>query len=167
MSLQHRAPSRHLLNERASQHRIHPALVLFPLVLVVTIGCGPGGPSHAELVNEPAFAATMPGASEQDSGGANSNTGLNAHTSYAWRSLATVEDQDDVVAWHSAAYEADGWTPISWPYVTMSNGTFAQHAWRRGDLVIGLGFKRPVGGYEITITYHPDRRAEERWPDTT
>ena len=158
MSLQHLRPSRQPLDERASQRRVHPAFVLLPLVLVVTLGCGPGGPSSAELANEPAFAATMPGASEQDSGGADSNTGLNAHASYAWRSLATVDDQDDVVAWHSAAYEADGWTPISWPYVTMSNGRYAQNAWRRGDVVIGLGFKRPVGGYEMTITYQPDRR---------
>lgn len=164
MPLQRRRPSRDTLNERASQRRLHPAFVLLPLVLVVTMGCGPGGPSSTELANEPAFAATMPGASELDSGGADSNTGLNAHASHVWRSLATVDDQDDVVAWHSAVYEADGWKPISWPYVTMSNGTFAQNAWRRGDLVIGLGFKRPVGGYEITITYHPDRRAEERWP---
>jgi hypothetical protein len=66
MSLQHLWPSRHPPNGRASQRRVHPAFVLLPLVLAVTFGCGPGGPSSAELANEPAFAATMPGASEQD-----------------------------------------------------------------------------------------------------
>jgi hypothetical protein len=131
--------------------------VLLPLALLVTLGCGPGGPSRAELANEPAFAATMPGASEQDWGGADSNTGLNAHTSHAWRILATSADQHDVVAWYSATYEAAGWTPIFWPYITMRSGRFPQNAWRRGDLVLGLGFEGSGGGHEITITYQPER----------
>lgn len=129
---------------------------MLPLALLVTLGCGPGGPSRAELANEPAF-ATMPGASEQDRGGADSNTGLNAHTSYAWRILATSADQDDVVAWYSATYEAVGWTPIFWPHITMRSGRFPQNAWRRGDLVLGLGFAGSGGGHEITITYQPER----------
>lgn len=131
--------------------------VLLPLVLLVTLGCGPGGPSYAELAGDPTFAATMPGATEGDSGGADPNTGLNAHTGYAWRILATEADQDDVVAWYSGTYEAAGWTPIFWPYITMRSGRFPQNAWRRGDLVLGLGFEGSGGGHEITITYQRER----------
>jgi hypothetical protein len=149
------------MNESRNERRLPAWYILVPLVLFFVLGCGPGGPSRAELARERAFAATMPGASELDWGGADPNTGLNAHTGYAWRILATPEDPGDVVAWYSAVFEAAGWTPISYSYVTMREGRFGQNAWRRDDLVMGLGFTGSGGAHELTITYQPDRRYDK------
>jgi hypothetical protein len=142
-------------------------LVLFVLVALLNAqGCAPGGPSRAELFAEPEFAATMPGASEQGRGGSDAAFSLEgSYESFATRMLVAQDDEESVLSWHRAAYEAVGWTPVGYSYIGMQDGRSPQNAWRRGGLVLGLGFPDrdrlhvayPAGTlYEITIIYRPD-----------
>ena len=107
----------------------------------------------------------MPGASDVSRGGQNASTGIEGSTySYAWRMLASQDVEAAVLAWHRETVELDGWTPVGYPYIAMQDGHFPANAWRRGDLVLGLGFpdrrwlhgEYPEGTlYEVTITYQP------------
>ena len=73
-------------------------------------------------------------------------------------------EQAAVVDWYRSALESSGWTPTDYGYIAMMDGTSTAHAWRRGDLVMGLGFpdrdrlhaSYPAGTlFEVTITYQP------------
>jgi hypothetical protein len=134
-------------------------------VLLAAAACGPGGPSSKDLDAEPAFTTTMPGAADFQRGGQNASTGIEGSTfSYAWRIQLSQDVEAAVLAWHQDTFEVDGWMPVNYPYITMQDGHFPANAWRRGDLVLGLGFpdrhwlnrEYPAGTlYEVTITYQP------------
>jgi hypothetical protein len=108
----------------------------------------------------------MPGASEEGRGGSDAAFSLEgSYESFATRMLVSQDDEDTVLSWHRAAYEALGWAPVDYPYIAMHDGRFPQNAWRRGELVLGLGFPdrgrlqvtHPGGTlYEVTITYRPE-----------
>ena len=138
------------------------------IVMLVGAGCGPGGPSYDELAAETAFATTMPGASEESRGGDDARSTVEGSTySFATRLLRSADDEGTVLAWHRDALEGDGWVPADFAYIAMLDGFTPSNAWRRGDLVLGLGFpdrdrlanlgrKYPDGTlYEVTITYRP------------
>ena len=142
-------------------------LLLFVLVpLLAAQGCAPAEPSREDLFAEPEFAVTAPGASEQGRGGSNAAFSLeSSFESFAWRMLISPDDEDAVLLWHRAAFDAAGWAPAGRAYIGMHDGRFPQNAWQRGHLVLGLGFPDrgwlsvayPAGTlYEMTITYRPD-----------
>lgn len=84
----------------------------------------------------------MPGSEFIRDGGAdprwNIEGSTNAHASNIW---VTDASPDEVVAWYTA--ELEGWTPDVYPHITMLDGHFPEHAWRRDELVIALGFPDP------------------------
>lgn len=139
--------------------------IVVALVAVTACAPRPGGPSRADLAGEPVFAAVMPGASELSGGGQDDQGGVEGATySYATRILLSEDDKDTVVAWHRAAFEAAGWVAAPNSSIAMADGHYTDFAWRRGNLVLGLGFPRrnelsreyPAGTmYETTITYQP------------
>jgi hypothetical protein len=159
------------VNNPRSHLRILGALLV--VVLLAAAAClPPGGPSARELAADDSFAATMPGACDVGSGGggdARSSIGGSSYA-YATRVVIAKDDEEAVLAWHRSELEGNGWTPIGWPYITMRDGRFPPHAWRRGDRVLGLGYPDrgwinrncpDFGGrtvYELTITYQPDAR---------
>ena len=73
-------------------------------------------------------------------------------------------DEKAVVDWYRAALESDGWAPADYGYIWMMDGRSTSHAWRQGDLVMGLGFPERDARwpsdpaktlFEVTITYQP------------
>jgi hypothetical protein len=156
------------IQRRRQQRGSRRLWFLVGFVILAETACGPGEPSYDELVVEPAFAATMPGASEDSSGGDDARSTVEgSFNSFATRLLRSDDDEKTVLAWHSGALEADGWVPVDFAYIAMRDGHVPANAWRRGDLVIGLGFPDPdqlsrdgrevPGGtwFELTITYQP------------
>ena len=119
------------------------ALLLITTLLGL-VACSPGGPSYDELASEPIFATAMPGATELGTGGHGPERTIEGATfGYASRMFASDEDAPAVLAWHQAAYEADGWTRIGFTLTAMTDGRLPEHAWQRGDLTIGFGFPDP------------------------
>ena len=79
--------------------------------------------------------------------------------------LVADADEAAVETWYREMLESDGWAPTAFGYIGMMDGRFTQHAWRRGELVIGLGFpdrdrlrqSYPAGTlHELTITHQPE-----------
>lgn len=107
----------------------------------------------------------MPGALEVATGGDDPRWGVEGATNgFAWRMLVSDGDEAAILARYSTDLESDGWTPrpSGYAYITMMDGTFTANSWRRGNLVLGLGFpdrdhlhgNYPAGTlYEVTITY--------------
>ena len=132
--------------------------------LLVAAGCGPGGPSSSELAAT--LAATMPVSIEVGTGGDDPrSTLLGSYNGFAWRLLVGDEDEAAILAWYAKAVESDGWTPTGHGYIWMRDGRSTEHAWRRDDIVLGLGFPdrnhlnqgyAPGTIYELTITYQPE-----------
>jgi hypothetical protein len=58
----------------------------------------------------------------------------------AWRMFGTDADEDSVLAWYRAAYEADGWEPDRYAFGTMTDGYGTEPGWQKGDLRIAIGF---------------------------
>ena len=84
---------------------------------------------------------------------------------YAWRMFEVDLDEAAVVDWYRSALETDGWEPADYGYIGMMDGRMTAHAWRNGDLVMGLGFpdrdarwpSDPAKTlFEVTITYQPE-----------
>ena len=130
--------------------------------------CAPAGPSAEDLATTAPFAASPPGAGELEAGRAEARWSIGASSnSLADRVLVTEQSQADVVAWYAAVVDADGWQQTTSGYVDMIDGASTSSAWRKGDLVIGLGFpdrasllrqgrSYPDGTlFEITITDQP------------
>ena len=151
--------------------RAAPALAVAGALIVVGGCLGPGGPSYRDLAANESFATTMPDACDAGPSGGNDARATieGSFYAYATRVVIAKVDEEGVVAWHRANFEAEGWTPIAYPYIATRDGTFPGNAWRRGDLVLGLGFLkrgwanetcRSFGPtvYELTITYQPDAR---------
>lgn len=151
---------------RARAHVARGAGLL--LVLVAVVGCAPNEPSSKELAATTEFAAAMPGAvSLATSGGDARWTIEGGDHAYATHLYVSPEDDGAVVAWYAALLTAGGWQRAPSGYVGMSDGGSTSLAWRRGGLVIGLGFPErgwlrhlghdyPAGTlYEVTITYRP------------
>ena len=79
-----------------------------------------------------------------------------------------------MLAWHQAAYEADGWTRVGVSLTAMTDGHLPEHAWQRGDLIIGFGFPDPdrlaeqpgvtdaVTLYEVSTSYTPESPVPSR-----
>ena len=113
----------------------------------------------------------MPGATEIGTGGSDPRGNVEGGTyGYAIRMFVSDDDDSTVLAWHRAAYEADGWTPIGFSPITMRDGHFPEYAWQRDNRIIGFGFPDRDGlyelpnaadaattVYEVTITYRPER----------
>jgi hypothetical protein len=141
-------------------------LVLAAIALLLVSGCAPSGPSYQELATTDVFATSMPDAVELGAGGGGPEWTIEgAHTGFAWRLLVTDLDEASVIAWHTTALESDGWTPTDFGDIAMSDGHLTDHAWRRDDLVLGLGFPdrdriqadHPAGTlYEVTIAHRPE-----------
>lgn len=143
--------------------------LLVAVTLLAVVACSPGGPSYDELASEPVFTTAMPGATEVGTGGQNPEGNIEGATyGYASRMFASDEDAAAVLAWHQAAYEADGWTRTGFTLIAMTDGHLPEQAWRRGDLIIGFGFpdadllfERPGVTdaptlYEVSIAYSPE-----------
>jgi len=142
-------------------------LVLAAMTLAVA-ACGPGGPSYDDLAAEPVFATAMPDATVIGRGGSDPRGTIEGDFyGFATRLYALDEDAGAVLAWHRAAYEADGWTAVDHSPIVMSDGHFSEYAWQRGERIIGFGFPNrdriavPPGYvnaatvYEISITHAP------------
>lgn len=142
--------------------------LLLAATALILVACGPGGPNYDDLAAEPVFAKTMPGATQVGGAGSDPDWTIEGSTyGFAVRSFASEVDAEDVLAWYRAALQADGWGIVGFAFISMRDGHQFQHAWRRGDLVMGLGFPRPdsfarIPGaagaatvYEISITYQP------------
>ncbi len=139
------------------------------LVLLTLAACGPGGPSYKELAANPIFARPMPGATAGGSYGDDPRNGIEGATyGYATQVYGIDADAPAVLEWHRATYESDGWTPTDERPIAMQDGYFPSNAWRRGDLIVGVGILRrdavggdPVGSlrgktvYEVFITFKP------------
>ncbi len=142
--------------------------LLLAAIALIVVACGPGGPNYDDLAAEPVFATTMPGATEIGTGGSDPRGNIEGDTyGFAVRTFASDVDTDDVLAWYRAALQADGWTIAGFSFIAMRDGHVPQHAWQRGDRVMGLGFPDRdafagipgaadvVTVYVITITYRP------------
>jgi hypothetical protein len=67
----------------------------------------------------------MPGASEEGRGGSDAAFSLEgSYESFATRMLVSQDDEDTVLSWHRAAYEALGWAPVDYPYIAMQKAGF-------------------------------------------
>ncbi len=107
----------------------------------------------------------MPEAEEIATGGGDPRwTVEGSSNGFALRMLEVDMDEAAVVAWYGAALESDGWAPADFGYIQMMDGRLTMHAWRKGDLVFGLGFpdrdsrwpSDPANTlFEITITHQP------------
>ena len=138
---------------------------LVGIMLLILAGCAPSGPSRSDLAGTEAFATSMPGAQEVATGGDDPRSGIEGATNaFAYRMLVSDGDEAGVIAWYKAETDSDGWTPTDDGYIGMMDGFSTEHAWRHGDLVLGLGFpdrdrlhaSYPAGTlYEVTITYRP------------
>ncbi len=110
----------------------------------------------------------MPGAAEVRTGGEDPRYTIEgSFNGFAWRLLVADADEAAVEAWYRSALEPAGWAPTYYGYIGMMDGRSTRHAWRRGDLVMGLGFPDrdylqgsfPAGTlYEVTITHEPKVR---------
>ena len=108
----------------------------------------------------------MPEATEVATGGDDPRSTVEgAVNGFAWRMLEVDMDEAAVVDWYRAALESDGWAPADYGYIWMMDGRSTAHAWRRGDLVMGLGFPERDARwpsdqsktlFEVTITYQPE-----------
>ena len=147
----------------------HARWLVLAWVGIVATACGPGGPSYDELTTQAEFAATAPGVIEVGAGGSNSASGIEGWTyAFATRTLVSTNDAASVLAWHRELIEKSGWQRANFAFIAMGDGHVPEHAWRRGDLVIGLGFPDrervedlgqvyPAGTlYTVTITFQPE-----------
>ena len=145
-----------------SFHRVGPLLAT---LIVVLTGCAPSGPSRSELAATDAFVTSMPEATEVATGGDDPRSTVEGpFNGFAWRMLEVDLDEKAVVDWYRAALESDGWAPADYGYIWMMDGRSTSHAWRQGDLVMGLGFPERDARwpsdpaktlFEVTITYQP------------
>jgi hypothetical protein len=134
-------------------------------MLLILAGCASSGPSRSDLARTGAFTTSMPGGQEVATGGDDPRSTIEGATNgFAWRMLVSDGDEAGVVAWYSTEIESEGWTPTDYGYIGMMDGFATEHAWRHGDLVLGLGFPDRdrlhasyLAGtlYEITVTYQP------------
>ncbi len=148
---------------------IGQVLVLLLVVVVILFHSAPAGPSYEELAATLPFASAMPGAEQLSANGSNpGGTVEGAFNGYATRLFVADAPEEAVVAWHEAIYASDGWEPVHYGYIGMINGGSTTHAWRKGNLVAGLGVLDrawpPWGGWanyppgtlcEVTLTYQP------------
>jgi hypothetical protein len=140
-------------------------------MLATLVACGPGGPGYKELASNPVFSTPMPGATAGRAGGEDPHGGIEGPTyGFATRLFGIDADTTEVLDWHRTRYEGDGWTPTRTVPIGMFDGYFFDYGWRRGDLIVGLGFPRrdlvqnPGDDvaeartvYEVFITYGPNR----------
>ena len=148
-----------------------PRLLTALLATVALVGCA-SGPDADSLAAEPDFAASMPGASIVAEHAANPGRGIEgASSGYVSRMWVTDATPEEITSWHAAALDSTGWNTTTYPYISMSDGRLPEHAWRRGDLVISVGFPDQTNRvieameldlddrstlYQTTITYQPD-----------
>lgn len=133
--------------------------------------CGPGGPGCHELAATAVYAGAMPASTPAGAVCSDPRSGIEGSTyGYAMRVYGTDVDPASVLAWHRARYESDGWTATTDRPVSLHDGYAPSDAWRKGDLVAGLGVLRrdsvgsdPTAGvpgatvYEVFIAYDPPR----------
>lgn len=150
------------------------------VLAVVSAGCGPGGPGASELASTDVFTTAMPGATEVSAGGSDPYYAFTKgqYHGRAWRMFGTEADEDEVVAWYRATYEAQGWQRDDrHVWTVLQDGHLTEFGWRKGDLRIAVGFPsvrlltgiRPgfiprVEGhstiYETIIFYRPPETGE-------
>ena len=138
------------------------------LVILSLAGCVPNEPSSKELAATREFATVMSGATSLRTGGLDAQWSIDgSNDAYATELFVTHKDAGAVMRWYTALSETADWRYTATGYVAMSDGRPTLLAWRRGNLVVGLGFPDrswlqhlgqdyPEGTlYEVTITYRP------------